>query len=63
MPLSCLPSNLFNRIANSLNRFTKKNEILQEVNVIFTEYVESSVEADHVVCNYMLESSSSKYYI
>lgn len=44
MPLSCLPSNLFNRIANGLNRFTEKNEILQEVNVIFTEYVESRVE-------------------
>ena len=63
MPLSCLPSNLFNSIANGLNRFAEKNEILQEVNVIFTGYVESNVEADHVVCNYMLESRCSKYYI
>lgn len=44
MPLFCLPSNLFNRIANGLNRFTEKNEILQEVNVILSEYVESRVE-------------------
>lgn len=35
---------LFGRPANDLSRFTEKNEILQEINGIFTEHVANNVK-------------------